>query len=163
MKMMNINELIQKRAYLTSEIEVRWDIILEENLALIEDKDKRTMDLMQAYKEIKELSKQRVEVKILLQCANMGIIANQLEPTANVWNIYNLTEVNEAITKLESIKTVHHNVAKRYGNAITICDVLSEAFVKAEKHAYILRRNQLKMLLKQFNENTLESLNVVVD
>jgi hypothetical protein len=162
MMTMNINQLIQKRADLTNEIELLWDIILEENLVSITDKDKRTMDLMQAYEKIKELSKKRVDTKIILQCANMGISLSDLDQSANVYNIYNLTEVNEMITKLENIKTVHPNVAKRYGEAITICDVLNESFVKAQKHTYILRRNQLRTLLKSFNENTLESLNLVV-
>jgi hypothetical protein len=127
----------------------------------IADKDKRTMNLIQAYDEIKDLSKERVEVKLLLQCANMGISRKDLHPMANVHNIYTLTEVNEMITKLENIKTVHHNVAKRYGEAISICDVLTESFVKGQKHAYILRRNQIRTLLKSFNEQTLESLNVI--
>jgi hypothetical protein len=162
MKMMNINNLIQQRADLTNDIELRWDIILEENLLPIADKDKRTMDLMQAYEEIKALSKKRVDTKIVLQCANMGIPLDKLDQSANVYNIYELTEVNEMIAKLENVKTVHPNVAKRYGEAITICDILTESFIKSQKHAYILRRNQLRTLLKSFNENTLESLNLVV-
>jgi hypothetical protein len=158
---MTIKELLHKRANITNEIGLRWDIIIAENLMPIADRNNRTMDLMQAYNEIKKLADERVKVKLIIQCANMGMKMDDLDIKANVRNIYELTEFNELIVKLDSVKTVSKNIARRYGDMINVCDVLSEAFIKSEKHTFILAKNKLNAMLEEFNSKTLESLNTI--
>ena len=147
------SDLLTNRDKLSREITSLWNIIRTENI--ISKSDKRNYDIESTYSRIKRLTDERIKTKLRQQCVNLGISFKDLNPNANVINIYKLCEITEQKVQLLDILKNHTIApalkAKVGKKGLDRTEILTSAFVKKELKKADLLINELKKKIDDFN------------
>ena len=150
------SKLIDQRNKLTNEIARYWKIIETENV--IRKGATRNYDLKNLLNEIISLYDKTIDVKIYIQCANMGINVTQLPKEANIFNIYKLSAYNELCVKLDEMirkHTINPLIKlKKSKRALGVTEQLTADYLKNIKAKYELQCNSLRKNIEDFNNNT---------
>lgn len=103
---MKANKFIEKRDSLSSDITKYWNIISIENV--VNRNYKRTYDLKELYETIKQLTDDRVIVKLKILCINMGLKKfSDLPIDCNQLDVFKLCELQEMKVHLSRLKTLN--------------------------------------------------------
>lgn len=150
------NKLIEERDQLTVQIAKMWDIIATENV--IRKGCVRNYDMKMTLIHIKHLYDKVINVKLQIQCANMGIKLKDLPENANIINIYKLTAYNNYIVKVDEMMkkhTINPLVKIKKGKRkLTVTEELTYSYLEREKNRYTLLANKIRKEIENFNNNT---------
>lgn len=145
--------LIAKRDQLTSDINRYWKIINTENV--VKRWFTRNYDLKILLDKIKELYEEQVNVKLRIQCANLGMKFKDLNPEANVISIYRLSAMKEFNIRLGEVRTINPTQkAKKGKRKLPVTEVLTHNYIKARQAECQLVINELDKKIKEFNSST---------
>lgn len=150
------NKLIEERDQLTVQIAKMWDIIATENV--IRKGCVRNYDMKTTLTHIKHLYDKVINVKLQIQCANMGIKLKDLPENANIINIYRLTAYNNYIVKVDEMMKKHTInplvKIKRGKRKLAVTEELTYSYLEREKNRYTLLANKIRKEIEDFNNNT---------
>lgn len=150
------NKLIEERDQLTVQIAKMWDIIATENV--IRKGCARNYDMKMTLTHIKHLYDKVINVKLQIQCANMGIKLKDLPENANIINIYRLTAYNNYIVKVDEMMkkhTINPLVKIKKGKRkLAVTEELTYSYLEREKNRYTLLANKIRKEIENFNNNT---------
>lgn len=150
------NKLIEERDQLTVQIAKMWDIIATENV--IRKGCTRNYDMKMTLTHIKHLYDKVINVKLRIQCANMGIKLKDLPENANIINIYRLTAYNNYIVKVDEMMkkhTINPLVKIKKGKRkLAVTEELTYSYLEREKNRYTLLANKIRKEIENFNNNT---------
>lgn len=150
------NKLIEERDQLTVQIAKMWDIIATENV--IRKGCVRNYDMKMTLIHIKHLYDKVINVKLQIQCANMGIKLKDLPENANIINIYKLTAYNNYIVKVDEMMkkhTINPLVKIKKGKRkLAVTEELTYSYLEREKNRYTLLANKIRKEIENFNNNT---------
>lgn len=150
------NKLIEERDQLTVQIAKMWDIIATENV--IRKGCVRNYDMKTTLTHIKHLYDKVINVKLQIQCANMGIKLKDLPKNANIINIYRLTAYNNYIVKVDEMMkkhTINPLVKIKKGKRkLAVTEELTYSYLEREKNRYTLLANKIRKEIEDFNNNT---------
>lgn len=150
------NKLIEERDQLTVQIAKMWDIIATENV--IRKGCVRNYDMKMTLIHIKHLYDKVINVKLQIQCANMGIKLKDLPENANIINIYRLTAYNNYIVKVDEMMkkhTINPLVKIKKGKRkLAVTEELTYSYLEREKNRYTLLANKIRKEIEDFNNNT---------
>lgn len=148
-----------KRSDLDKEIKNLWNILKQENM--IEKGQIRNYDMKSVFAKIKNLAHERTKYKMYSLIVNLGFKTKpdfkKAAPNTIYDTIYELSELQEIIVKLDSIPVFDPLYKSKKGKAITKTEEITSYFVKKEKNLLQIQVNALKKKLDEFNETaTLE-------
>lgn len=150
------NKLIEERDQLTVQIAKMWDIIATENV--IRKGCVRNYDMKMTLTHIKHLYDKVINVKLQIQCANMGIKLKDLPENANIINIYRLTAYNNYIVKVDEMMkkhTINPLVKIKKGKRkLAVTEELTYSYLERKKNRYTLLANKIRKEIENFNNNT---------
>lgn len=150
------NKLIEERDQLTVQIAKMWDIIATENV--VRKGCVRNYDMKMTLIHIKHLYDKVINVKLQIQCANMGIKLKDLPENANIINIYKLTAYNNYIVKVDEMMkkhTINPLVKIKKGKRkLAVTEELTYSYLEREKNRYTLLANKIRKEIEDFNNNT---------
>lgn len=149
------NKLIQKRVDIEGRINRYWNIIEKENVV---PKSKiRNYDLKAIINEFKGLYDQLVDVKLRIQCANLGIKYKDLPSDANIINVYRysaLSDYKKRLTMIMNKFTIPTKTKIKYGKRkLRVSEELSSDYLKKLIDECTLPLNALQKSIADFNEN----------
>lgn len=153
------NKLIRKRAEIESKINYYWNIIEHENV--IPKNKIRNYDLKAIIGEFKPLYDELVDVKLRIQCANLGMRYKDLPANANIINIYRysaLSDYKKRLTMIMNKFTIPTKTKIKYGKRkLRVTEELSSDYLKRLINECTLPLSSLQKMIDNFNENvTLE-------
>ena len=150
------SKLIDQRNKLTSDIARYWKIIETENV--IRKGATRNYDLKALLNEIISLYDKVIDLKLHIQCINMGLSIDSLPENANIFNIYKLSAYNELSVKLNEMQhkhTINPLIKLKKGKrALGVTEQLTAEYLKRMKDKYELLSNSLRKKIEDFNNNT---------
>lgn len=150
------------RKDLDKEVKGLWSILKAENMIL--KTQKRNWEMKAVYNKIKSLSKDRAKYKMYSLMLNLGFKKeadfNKAIPE-NIYSIiYELSEIQEILVKLDSIPVYNPDMkAKKGKKSLSKTEELTYGFIKKEKNMLQIEVNALKKKLNEFNEKAVLEVN----
>ena len=149
------NILIQKRTNLENQLNRYWSIIEKENV--IPKGKVRNYNLKAILSTLKPLYDQLVEVKLRIQCANLGMKYKDLPSDANIINVYRysaLSDYKKRLTMIMNKYTISPNTKKKYGKRnLRVTEELTSDYLKKLIDECTLPINKLQKSITDFNDN----------
>lgn len=150
---MKSKDIINTRKRLDNDITRYWKIIKTENI--IPKEMKRHYDIKKLLETIQDLSAERVQIKLYLQCINMGLKKlSDLPEDNNYKNIFLLSEKREQLVQLGYIKTIDPKLKRAKGKSnLKVTEELTSAYIAKLKNSLQLEINKLEKDIEDFNDN----------
>lgn len=150
---MKSKDIIIARKKLDNDITRYWKILRTENI--IPKGMERHYDMKNMLEIIEKLSKERVQIKLYLQCINMGLKKlSDLPEENNYENIFLLSEKKEQLKQLEYIKTIDPKIKRAKGKkGLKVTEELTFQYIAKLKSNLQLEINKLEKDIEDFNEN----------
>lgn len=149
------NKLIQKRVELENQINRYWNIIEKENV--IPKFKVRNYDLKAIIGEFKGLYDKLVDIKLRIQCANLGIKYKDLPQNANIINVYRysaLSDYKKRLTMIMNKHTIPTKTKIKYGkNKLKVTEELTADYLKKLIDECTLPLNKFQKDITDFNDN----------
>lgn len=150
---MKSKDIINTRKRLDNDITRYWKIIKTENI--VPKEMKRHYDIKKLLETIQNLSAERVQIKLYLQCINMGLKKlSDLPEDNNYKNIFLLSEKREQLVQLGYIKTIDPKLKRAKGKSnLKVTEELTSAYIAKLKNSLQLEINKLEKDIEDFNDN----------
>ena len=150
---MKSKDIINTRKRLDNDITRYWKIIKTENI--VPKEMKRHYDIKKLLETIQDLSAERVQIKLYLQCINMGLKKlSDLPEDNNYKNIFLLSEKREQLVQLGYIKTIDPKLKRAKGKSnLKVTEELTSAYIAKLKNSLQLEINKLEKDIEDFNDN----------
>lgn len=150
---MKSKDIINTRKRLDNDITRYWKIIKTENI--VPKEMKRHYDIKKLLETIQDLSAERVQIKLYLQCINMGLKKlSDLPEDNNYKNIFLLSEKREQLVQLGYIKTIDPKLKRAKGKSnLKVTEELTSAYITKLKNSLQLEINKLEKDIEDFNDN----------
>lgn len=149
---MKSKDIITTRKRLDGEITRYWKIIKSENI--IPKGMDRHYDMKNLLSKINQLADERIQIKLYLQCINMGLKKfSDLPEDNNYKNIFLLSEKREQLVQLGYIKTIDPKLKRAKGKkGLNYSEELTSAYITKLKSSLQLEINKLEKDIEDFNE-----------
>ena len=150
---MKSNDIINTRKRLDNDITRYWKIIKTENI--VPKEMNRHYDIKKLLETIQKLSAERIQIKLYLQCINMGLKKlSDLPEDNNYKNIFLLSEKREQLVQLGYIKTIDPKLKRAKGKSnLKVTEELTSAYIAKLKNSLQLEINKLEKDIEDFNNN----------
>lgn len=150
---MKSNDIINTRKRLDNDITRYWKIIKTENI--VPKGMNRHYDIKKLLETIQKLSAERIQIKLYLQCINMGLKKlSDLPEDNNYKNIFLLSEKREQLVQLGYIKTIDPKLKRAKGKSnLKVTEELTSAYIAKLKNSLQLEINKLEKDIEDFNNN----------
>lgn len=149
------NKLIQKRIEIENQINRYWNIIEKENV--IPKNQTRNYNLKNIIALFKGLYDNLVDVKLRIQCANLGMKYKDLPKNANIINVYRysaLADYKKRLTMIMNKFTIPSKTKIKYGkNKLKVTEELTSDYLKKLIDECTLPINKFQKDITDFNDN----------
>lgn len=155
-------DLLNEREKLSKEITKYWGFIRTENV--IKKGHKRNYDLKVLLTKIDELANMRMLIKLKLQCINMGIQFSELKLTANVINVFMMSELQQQLVQLGLVKTIDPKKknTKEGKRKLRVTEELTSDFIAKRKEALELKHNEISKKMDICNSTLYEDTPLLI-
>lgn len=146
--------IIDKRNKLSKDITHYWLIIRRENI--MSNKQIRNYDLAETYNQIKQMSEQRIKMKLFSQAINMGYTSySDFIKDTNYESIFKLSELNEQLVQLGLIPVLNTSAKAAKGKSkANLNEAFSAAKIRAMKKKIQVEINGINKKIEDFNNKT---------
>lgn len=153
MKSITSKYIITRRKELSNEITKYWNIIKNENV--IPKGGQRNYDLKELLSQIEIMARERMMLKLYLQCINMGYKKfSELPENCNYLAIFTLSEKSEQLFHLSKIRTIDQKLKRAKGKKnLNTSEELTSAFIGARINKLQLEINKLNKEIEEFNQS----------
>ena len=150
---MKSNEILSNRDKLSKEITSYWTIIKSENL--VDKTHKRMYDMKATLKVIEKSARDRITMKLYLQCINMGYKkASDLPATSLFPTIFELSETTEQYVQLGLVPTLDPAMKSKKGKKnLSKSEELTSQYIKGLRDNLMLKILELKKKILDYNNN----------
>lgn len=149
------NKLIQKRTEIENQINRYWNIIEKENV--IPKNQTRNYNLKGIIASFKGLYDNLVDIKLRIQCANLGMKYKDLPKDANIINVYRysaLADYKKRLTMIMNKFTIPSKTKIKYGkNKLKVTEELTSDYLKKLIDECTLPLNKFQKDITDFNDN----------